>query len=51
MTAKCKSESCKKQSSFNVPELTNPIFCKEHKLKTMIDVVNRNKNCKHIDNV
>ena len=47
MTAKCKKKGCNKQSSYNVPEETRPILCKEHKLNRMIDVVNRNKNCQH----
>ena len=47
MTAKCKKNGCDKQSSYNVPEETRPILCKEHKPDRMIDVVNRNKNCQH----
>jgi hypothetical protein len=42
MSSKCIFENCIKQPSFNLPTEKNGLYCSEHKLENMINVVDKN---------
>lgn len=42
----CQGINCKKKSIFNYENETKPLYCYEHKLNDMIDIIN--KKCKSI---
>jgi len=41
MPGKCKSEGCNKQSIYNKPGETKPLYCVKHKTDSMINVVSK----------
>src|SRR3989344_4196037 len=43
--SKCLHEECNKRPTFNLPTETKGLYCSEHKLENMIDVIH--KRCAH----
>ena len=44
----CEKFTCRISAIYNYPEISSPIYCSNHKLDRMIDVINNrciNKNC------